>query len=175
MRLEGRGAEGPSWILGLWIVACVAWLLVRHARTSEILFCLVGVVLLTYFGFRVRLGLPMFVIGLAAWAEAHLALAGASSARRACAAPHRAGALVALAALDFQPLLGWDGAGASLRAELARAPSPSAAPGARIGASAGTTRCSSIAVWSLRFAIDRAPTPRGALEGSSTGTRSTPS
>ncbi len=159
-RLEGRGGEGPSWILGLWLASCVALLLVRHARSSEILFCLVGLVLVTYFGFRVRLGLPMYVIGLAAWAETHVALGarffGLARARGAVTC-----ALLALTALDFQPRKNWDvleqefgRQTAQARAFAERLPAD-----ARLGARVGWHYALLLdrPVWSLRFAIDRSP------------------
>ena len=159
-RLEGRGADGPSWILGLWMAGCVAVLLVRHARSSEILFCLVGVVLVTYFGFRVRLGLPMYVIGLAAWAEVQLALAarffGHGRARGTITA-----ALLALTALDFQPRKDWGVREQEFARQTAqaRAFAERLAPDARLGARVGWHYALLLdrPVWSLRFAIDRSP------------------
>lgn len=159
-RLEGRGSDGASWVLGLWMVASVALLLVRHARSSEILFALVGVVLITYFGFRVRLGLPMYVIGLAAWAEVHVALAarllGPARARGAVAS-----ALLALTALDFQPRKDWGEREQEFARQTAqaRAFEERLAPDARLGARVGWHYALLLdrPVWSLRFAIDRSP------------------
>ena len=168
-RLEGRGPGWLTWTLGLWVIASVAFLLARRARSSEILFCLVGVVLVTYFGFRVRLGLPMYVVGLAAWAEVHVALGarffGAVRARAAVTA-----ALLALTALDFQPR--------ASRAEIeqgfereraqARAFAEAVPPGARLGARVGWHYALLLdrPVWSLRFAIDRSPKRNvAAMEG----------
>jgi 4-amino-4-deoxy-L-arabinose transferase-like glycosyltransferase len=168
-RLEGRGAAVPAWILGTWVAACVAVLLVRQARSSEIFFCLVGVVLVTYFGFRVRLGLPMYVIGLAAWAETHLALAsrflGAPRARVLVTA-----ALLALTALDFQPRSGRteiEQESGRERAQ-ARAFAEALPPDARLGARVGWHYALLLErpVWSLRFAIDRSPKRNvAAMEG----------
>lgn len=159
-RLEGRGGDGSSGILGLWMVGCVALLLVRCVRASEILFCLLGLVLVTYFGFRVRLGLPMYVIGLAAWAEVHLALAtrflGPARARGVLAV-----ALLALTALDFQPRKDWDVREQEFARQTAqaRAFAERLAPDARLGARVGWHYALLLdrPVWSLRFAIDRSP------------------
>jgi hypothetical protein len=159
-RLEGRAAAVPTWILGLWIIACVAFLLVRRARSSEILFCLVGVVLVTYFGYRVRLGMPMYLVGLAAWAEVHLALV-ARFLRPTRARAVITAALLALTALDFE--------GRSSRSEIeqefereraqARAFAEAVPPDARLGARVGWHYALLLdrPVWSLRFAIDRSP------------------
>jgi len=168
-RLEGRGGVVASWILGAWMLASVGVLLARRARASEILFVLVGLVLLTYFGFRIRLGLPLFVIGLAAWAETSADLAarflGRTRARAVVAA-----VLLALAALDFQPQNERD-----LRArEFASEEAQARAFAAHLGAdSRAAERVSwhyallhGRPVWSLRFAIDRDPERNvAAIEG----------
>jgi hypothetical protein len=169
-RLEGRGAGGAAaWILGAWGAACVAVLLVRSARSSEIFFFLVGVVLVTYFGYRVRLGLPMYVVCLAAWAEVNAELAarflGVARARAAVAA-----ALVVLTAVDFQPRKDWDEIAQKSERERAqaRAFAERLPASARLGARVGWHYALLLGrpVWSLRFAIDRAPKRNvAAMEG----------
>jgi len=167
-RSAAQRAQGPSWILGLWVVGCVAYLLVRVWRSSEILFFLLGLVLVTYFGFRVRLGLSMYVIGLAAWAETHVALAartfGAARARAAVTV-----ALLALTVLDFRTQ-----ANPELEQEFERARAQAQAfaeqlpADARLGARVGWHYALLLdrPVWSLRFAIDRSPKRNvAAMEG----------
>ena len=168
-RLEGDVTAVPAWVLGLWIAACVAFLLVRRARSSEILFCLVAVVLVTYFGYRVRLGLPMYVVGLAAWAEVHLALAarflGMPRARAGVTA-----ALLALTALDFRPRSSRNEIELEFERERAqaRAFAEAVPDDSRLGARVGWHYALLLErpIWSLRFAIDRSPKKNvAAMEG----------
>lgn len=163
-RIEGREAPFPAWILGAWMLASVAYVLVRRTESAQIAFVLVAAVLLVYFGFRARLVLPLYVLGLAAWIDAHLDLvtrfAGAARARAIVAA-----ALVALTVIDFQPRKGWSEIEAdhARRAEQARAWNAELDGASRLASNIGWHHSVYVGkpVWSFFWAPRAANAPDG--------------
>lgn len=155
-RFEGRRAPLPDALLGAWALACVLVLLFRRRGTAEMLFLLVAALLLVYFGFRPRLVLPLFVLALAAWGEAHVLLL-ARWTGRARAEALVALVLLALALLDFQPRKGWDEIerGHAARTEQARAWSAALGGARRLAANIGwhDSVYLGLPVWSLYFAV----------------------
>lgn len=163
-RLEGREAPIPAWILGAWVLASVAYVLVRRGESAPIAFVLVAALLLVYFGFRARLVLPLYVIGLAAWIDAHLdlltRLAGVRLARAIVAT-----ALLAVTALDFQPRKGWSEIEAdhARRTEQARAWNEALGGAQRLASNIGWHHSVYVGkpVWSFFWA----PRPANAPDG----------
>jgi hypothetical protein len=103
----GTNAGGAADLaLGALITLACLYLSWKKKRSAEIYFFIVVFVLLVYFGFRDRLGLPLFVIGWAALAELLCAAqpgAAAPALRRGLVA---AGFLV-IGALGFRYHEGW--------------------------------------------------------------------
>jgi hypothetical protein len=159
-RFEGRGASWlTTWILAPLVLAAVIVVLVRRSEPAAILWLLVLGVLLVYFGFRARLVLPLFVIGMVACAEVAVGwLAPRIGATRASAV--FGAAALALAALDFQTggYRATIGPRHAQRIEQAAAQNAVLGPDARVGARIGWHHSLYLGrpVWSLRFAIDRA-------------------
>jgi hypothetical protein len=104
---------------GVIVLACVL-LLVREKRSAEIYFFISTFVLLVYFGYRDRLGLPLFAMGWAALAEVAVSpMFGVPSvrARRAIVAV----LLTVLAIAGFRYQEGWDELAAEHRANIEQA------------------------------------------------------
>ncbi len=106
-RFEGRAAPIPAIVFGLWILAAFAFVAWRRRCSAEIFALLVAALLLVYFGFRSRLVLPLFVVALATFAEAHVILLSRAFAP-ARARAIVAAALLAIGTIDFQPRKDWD-------------------------------------------------------------------
>ena len=159
-RFEGRGAGGPTvWILAPLMLAAVIVVLVRRSEPAAFLFLLVLAVLLVYFGFRARLVLPLFVIGMVACAEVTVGwLAPRIGWSRASAA--FGVAALALAAIDFQTggYRTTIGPRQAQRIEQAAAQNAVLGPDARVAARIGWHHSLYLGrpVWSIRFALDRA-------------------
>jgi len=177
-RFEGRGAGGPTtWILAPLVLAAVILVLVRRSEPAAILFLLVLGVLLVYFGFRARLVLPLFVIGLVACAEVSVRwLTPRIGAGRASAA--FGAAVIGLAVLDFQTggYRTTIGPRHEQRVEQAAAQNAVLGPDARVGARIGWHHSLYLGrpVWSLRFAIDRARRAAGRRSDGDPGEAATP-
>ncbi len=177
-RFEGRGAGGPTtWILAPLMLAAVIVVLVRRSEPAAILFLLVLAVLLVYFGYRARLVLPLFVIGLVAGAEVAVRwLTPRIGFGRASAAV--GAVLIALTVLDFQTggYRTTIGPRHEQRVEQAALQNAALGPDARVGARIGWHHSLYMGrpVWSLRFAIDRARRAAGRRSDADQGEGASP-
>lgn len=105
-RMETNDGGPAILAFGALIALCCAYLVWKAKRSAEIYFFIVVFVLLVYFGYRDRLGLPLFVIGWAALAEVFCSPGWrfvAPDLRRGIAAI----GLVALAVFGFRYQEGW--------------------------------------------------------------------
>jgi hypothetical protein len=169
-RAEATAADGEPGsfgaldaAIGAVLLACVAAIAFRRREAPEI-FALANVaVLCTYFGFRDRLVLPIWILALPAAAECALLLARRALAGRAELAI--AALFLALPILDFRLRAGWDKIERNHQAtaELCAALSAKLAPGERVAAPIGWHYSVYLdrPVWSLFFAARR----EGGLQG----------
>lgn len=157
-RMESNDADFAGVVFGAVIVLACAFVAWKAKRTAEIYFFIVTFVLLVYFGYRDRLGLPLFALGWAALAEV-LCISGprfgSTSLRRGLVA----GALVLFAIAGFRYREGWDELAHEhqARIEQARAWNEQLPSDARLATSIGWHHSVYVGrtVHSLYFAIRR--------------------
>ncbi len=158
---ERRAALGLAALL-LGAVLAVAW---RRREAAEVYALLYAALVLVYFGYHPRLALPLYAVGLAALGD--LLRSGAVRVVRPPGASGIAAvALLALAALDFEPRRGWDGIeeGHQRRLERARVVGARLAPQDRVAAVAGLHDSAYLerSIWGLHWAIRDAGDPAAA-------------